>query len=116
MDDNHDAAGLLSRALKRLGHQVEVAHDPAEALSLVEGFWPEIAILDIGLPVMDGYQLARELRVKLGPRTHLLALSGYAQERDMRRSLEAGFARHLVKPADMELLLREIAGLPGSGA
>jgi CheY-like chemotaxis protein len=67
--------------------------------------------LDIGLPVMDGYQLAYELRAKLGGGLHLLALSGYAQERDMRRSLEAGFVKHLVKPADIELLLLEIARL-----
>ena len=85
--------------------------DPAAALSLVNTFVPEIAILDIGLPVMDGYQLAGELRAKLGSNLHLLALSGYAQERDMRRSLEVGFVRHLVKPADIERLLEEIACL-----
>jgi len=107
VDDNRDAVELLSRLLARAGHRVEMARDASQALAVAEAFRPEVAILDIGLPVMDGYALARELRACLGSATPLLiALTGYGQEEDRRRSEEAGFASHVVKPVDARKLVR----------
>jgi PAS domain S-box-containing protein len=106
VDDNQDAARTLSYLLVSAGHKVEVAGDASQALSAADAFRPQIAILDIGLPVMDGYALGRELRERLGDATPILiALSGYGQEQDRRRSEEAGFASHLVKPVDASTLI-----------
>jgi PAS domain S-box-containing protein len=105
VDDNRDGAEMIFNLLAAAGHEVLVANDPSEALSLADAFRPQIAILDIGLPIMDGYALARELRTRLGEAGPLLiALSGYGQEQDKRRSEEAGFTLHLVKPVDPEML------------
>ena len=107
VDDNRDAADMLSILLTRAGHQVEIAADASQALSAVDAFRPQVAILDIGLPVMDGYTLGRELRARLGDATPILiALTGYGQEQDQRRSEEAGFASHLVKPIDARKLIQ----------
>jgi CheY-like chemotaxis protein len=106
VDDNADAAEMLSLMLTRAGFEVRVAHDPPAALAIVSTFRPHIAILDIGLPVMDGHQLARELRQRLGAATpKLIALSGYGQEHDRVQSRESGFAHHLAKPASRTELL-----------
>jgi len=106
VDDNRDAAEMISILLSRAGHQVEIAADASQALSTVDAFQPQVAILDIGLPVMDGYALGRELRARLGSSTPvLIALTGYGQEQDQRRSAEAGFASHLVKPVDAKHLV-----------
>jgi PAS domain S-box-containing protein len=107
VDDNRDAADMISILLASAGHQVETAGDASQALSAVDAFQPQVAILDIGLPVMDGYQLGRELRARLGSATPILiALTGYGQEQDQRRSAEAGFASHLVKPVDGKRLIQ----------
>ncbi|HVY38455.1 MAG TPA: response regulator [Polyangia bacterium] len=112
VDDNEDAAELLSMLLVDAGHTVEIAHDAATALSLAAGLAPDVALLDIGLPVMDGYQLGSELRRRLGAQTPaLVALTGYGQEKDRQRTAAAGFAAHLVKPIDPEHLLTVIEGL-----
>jgi PAS domain S-box-containing protein len=108
VDDNSDAADLISTLLRSSGHSVVVAHDPAQALLALKDFEPDVALLDIGLPVMDGYELAAELRQRLKRRCHLIALTGYGQEADRRRSAAAGFDGHLVKPVDGYTLLREI--------
>jgi len=106
VDDNRDAAEMVSILLTSAGHQVEIATDASQALATVSAFHPQIAILDIGLPVMDGYALARELRTRMGQAVPILiALTGYGQEQDQLRSTEAGFARHLVKPFDAKRLL-----------
>jgi len=105
VDDNRDAAEMLSQLLARAGHQVEIAVDASQALSAADAFRPQIAILDIGLPVMDGYALGRELRARLSSAPILIALTGYGHERDQRRSEEAGFASHLVKPVDARRLI-----------
>jgi CheY-like chemotaxis protein len=103
VDDNRDGAETISQLLSDAGHEVRIAGDPFAALSLAEGFHPEIAILDIGLPVMDGYMLGRELRRRLsGAPPILIALTGYGQDQDRLRSQDAGFAFHLVKPVDAE--------------
>jgi PAS domain S-box-containing protein len=107
VDDNRDAADMISILLSNVGHQVETAGDASQALSAVDAFKPQVAILDIGLPVMDGYALGRELRARLGTATPILiALTGYGQDEDQRRSAEAGFASHLVKPVDAKRLIQ----------
>lgn len=109
VDDNADAADMLAEVLREVGHEVVVAHDGPDALRAVEGFAPEVAVLDIGLPVMDGYELAVKLRERLQtspPR--LMALTGYGQDHDRERSRVAGFESHLVKPLQLDSLLRVI--------
>ena len=100
VDDNEDAATMLGEALERLGYQVEVAYDGPSALRIAAAFAPDVALLDLGLPVMDGFELAERLREQQPPtkRPHLVAVTGYGQDSDRRRSAGAGFERHLVKP------------------
>jgi PAS domain S-box-containing protein len=115
VDDNRDAADLLAETLRAAGHQVEVAHDGPDALARLERFRPEVAVLDIGLPVMDGYELAVRLRDRVAG-VHLLALTGYGQDRDRERSRAAGFAHHFVKPIDPDRLLEAVAASPPAAA
>lgn len=99
VDDNADAAETLGLLLEAHGHLVDVFNDPVEALAAAQRLQPDLAVLDIGLPGMDGCELAVRLRRLLGAHPcRLVALSGYGQEADMERSAKAGFARHLVKP------------------
>jgi signal transduction histidine kinase len=111
VDDNADAADMVGTLLRASGHRVVVAHDPVDALGLVEAFGPEIALLDIGLPVMDGYELAARLREKTRSPCRLFALTGYGQDADRKRSEAAGFDGHLVKPVDTHVLF-EIVNQP----
>jgi CheY-like chemotaxis protein len=108
VDDNADAAQLLGEMLHAHGHEVALAYDGPQALGLLARFQPEVAVLDIGLPVMDGYELAGELRSALGPEVVLIAVTGYGQEHDRRRAEAAGFAHHFVKPVDAPALLDRI--------
>jgi CheY-like chemotaxis protein len=113
VDDNEDARFLLSEILVAVGHEVRMAGDGVGALDLMKGFTPEVAILDIGLPVMDGYELATRLRETMATRApHMIALTGYGQPADQERTRSAGFAQHLVKPVDVRRLLDSIAALP----
>jgi PAS domain S-box-containing protein len=117
VDDNRDGAEMISHLLSTAGHEVQVANDPSQALSLADTFRPEVAILDIGLPVMDGYMLGRELRSRLGPAAPILiALTGYGHDQDKRRSAEAGFAMHLVKPLEAEKLIQALDALGGGSS
>jgi CheY-like chemotaxis protein len=113
VDDNEDAAQVLAAALQSIGHRTQIAYDAASALQSVSAFAPDVILLDIGLPVMDGYELARAIRA-IGdlnsPR--LIALTGYGQESDRRRALEAGFNEHLVKPIDLNRLLAVLDAKP----
>ncbi|HUJ60971.1 MAG TPA: PAS domain S-box protein [Kofleriaceae bacterium] len=110
VDDNADALELLAEALAAAGHDVRTALDPAAALEIARDFRPEIAIVDIGLPVMDGYELASRLRSELGDATlAVIALTGYGQESDRARSADAGFLAHFVKPVDVQRLSEAIA-------
>jgi signal transduction histidine kinase/methanogenic corrinoid protein MtbC1/CheY-like chemotaxis protein len=110
VDDNVDAAESLAMLLRLRGHEVAVAYDGPAALRAAEARRPEVALLDIGLPSMDGYELARRLRPQPGlGRTVLVALTGWGQEEDRRRSAEAGFDHHLVKPVDLPELQRVLA-------
>ena len=109
VDDNRDAADMLSFALTALGHSTHVAYDGPSALKLVTYFTPDVALLDIGLPVMDGHELAR--RFRSDPRLRhmfMVALTGYGQEHDRDLALQAGFDVHLVKPVDILSLDRLI--------
>jgi PAS domain S-box-containing protein len=110
VDDNIDAARMLHELLARLGHHPEVAHDGAAALVVAGAFRPDIAVLDIGLPVMDGYELARRLRVqRSGGPLRLIAVTGYGQDADRRRAQAAGFDHHLIKPITVEALVALLA-------
>ncbi len=107
VDDNEDAAELLAEALRLFGYTVDVAHDGPEALRAAAARPPDVALLDIGLPVMDGYELARRLRADPSLRAiKLVAITGYGQEADRQRAREAGFDVHLVKPVEIGALCR----------
>jgi CheY-like chemotaxis protein len=103
VDDNDDAAELLAELITMSGHAAVIAHDGPRALDLAATFHPEIALLDIGLPVMDGYELARRLRAQSAT-VRLIAVTGYAQESARERARAAGFDMHLVKPVEIEAL------------
>ncbi len=108
VDDNIDAVRMLAELLAAHGHEVRAAFDGPQALTLLEKFVPEVAILDIGLPVMDGYELAREMRAALGQSVTLIAVTGYGQEHDKKRAMEAGFSHHFCKPVDGPALLERV--------
>jgi signal transduction histidine kinase/DNA-binding response OmpR family regulator len=120
VDDNEDAAEVLATGLELLGHRTRVAHDGPAALRVTADFKPDLALLDIGLPVMDGYELARRLRQDPSlAHIRLVAVTGYGQDSDRRRSKEAGFDAHLVKPIqlpELALLIKNLGdAAPPSG-
>jgi PAS domain S-box-containing protein len=115
VDDNEDALELLADVLRDAGHVVMTAKDGPTALDVVKTFHADVAVLDIGLPVMDGYELAGRLRAELGealPR--LIALTGYGQESDRARARKAGFAEHLTKPIEGSRLLGALEATPSA--
>jgi CheY-like chemotaxis protein len=109
VDDNVDAAESIAEVLELLGNQVRVAHDGIEALRLARESVPDLALLDIGLPVIDGYELARRLRSE-HPTLRLVAVSGYGQDADRAAALQAGFSRHLVKPVSLQEIESVVTG------
>jgi PAS domain S-box-containing protein len=112
VDDNVDAAEMLLTFLKLSGHKCRIAHDAAGAMKVAEDFNPQIILSDIGLPLTDGYELARNLRAQeWGKNVILIALTGWGQKTDMNRSYEAGFDLHLTKPVDPDKLLEQISTL-----
>ena len=119
-DDNKDAADSLAMLLEMGGHEVRVAHDGRAALSLAQTFHPDTALLDIGMPQLNGYEVARALRQEpWGARITLIALTGWGQESDRQKALDAGFDRHLTKPIDpdaLESLMSEGAWPAAHGA
>jgi signal transduction histidine kinase len=105
VDDNRDAAELLAEYLAQSGHLIELAFDGPAALACADRFMPQLAILDIGLPEMDGYEVAARLRDRFGDTAlRLIALTGYGQSTDRARALAAGFDEHLTKPVDVQQL------------
>jgi PAS domain S-box-containing protein len=105
VDDNVDAADMLSMWLESRGYETRTAHDGPSALGMLASFAPDVAVLDIGLPVMDGYELARRLRADGShPKLTLVALTGFGQESDRQRARDAGFDAHVIKPVDLERL------------
>ena len=105
VDDNADAADSLGMLLQVRGEQVRVAYDGQEALRLAGDFDPEVVLLDIGMPKISGYDVARRLREARGDSVFIIAISGWGQEGDRKRAHESGFDHHFTKPVDFELLL-----------
>jgi PAS domain S-box-containing protein len=110
VDDNEDAAEMMAMLLRSVGHDVRVAYDGPSALELVRRVPPDVALVDIGLPVMDGYELARHLRAELASDAVIVAVTGYGQESDRARALAAGFHAHFVKPVTFEQLSGVLGG------
>jgi len=107
VDDNRDAAAMLGEALRAFGHDVRIASDGPSALQLATAFQPQVILLDLGLPVMDGYEVAEQLR-HAGVSAMIVAVTGYGQETDRARSEANGFAAHFVKPVDLDELKRAL--------
>jgi len=115
VDDNVDSAESMAVLLRLYGHDVRLAHDGEAALEEARSFRPDVMFLDIDLPKMDGYEVARRLRLEpaMGGLT-LVAMTGYGQEEERRRTREAGFHSHLVKPVDFEMLQELLSSLPAN--
>ena len=109
VDDNRDSADTMALLLDAIGFTVEKAHDGLSALELAGELRPDVVLLDIGLPGLDGFQVARRLRDTYGDEPLLLALTGYGDEQSRRRSSDVGFDHHLLKPVDLAILERLIA-------
>jgi CheY-like chemotaxis protein/anti-sigma regulatory factor (Ser/Thr protein kinase) len=110
VDDNRDSADMLSVVLGLAGHDVLTAYDGAGALEKAAAFNPNVVLMDIGMPGLNGYEVARRLRERHGNALRLVALTGWGQDADRRRSREAGFDAHLVKPVDLERIDDLLAG------
>jgi len=116
VDDNVDAADSLALLLELDGHVAKTTYSARDALEQAIAFEPDVILLDIGLPELDGYEVARRIRaLKRLDDFKLVALTGYGQVEDLRRAQEAGFDDHLVKPVDFETLSRCLAGLTVGG-
>jgi CheY-like chemotaxis protein len=112
VDDNLDAAEMLTIILEESGYRTHAAHDGPSALEAADRFAPQVAVVDLGLPVMDGFELARQLQARPNlATTKLVAVTGYGQVQDRARTAAAGFAAHLVKPVDIDQLRAVIKGL-----
>jgi len=112
VDDVADSVESLAEMLGLWGHEVRKAFNGPEALAEARSFRPELVLLDIGMPGMDGYEVARRLRrIEGGEKVILVALTGYAQDHDRGKSREAGFNHHLAKPVDMDAL-QNLLGRP----
>jgi CheY-like chemotaxis protein/two-component sensor histidine kinase len=115
VDDNRDAADSLGMLLKLLGADVKVVYDGLSALEVIGTFSPAVVLMDIGMPGLDGHEVARRVRHDLGLReVTLIAMTGWGQEDDRRRSQEAGFNHHVVKPIDVDALQTLLASLPAA--
>jgi CheY-like chemotaxis protein len=115
-EDNVDAAEMMRVMLGLYGHEVRVAADGAEAVAVARTFRPHIAFIDIGMPRLDGYEVADRIRRMDGPPIVLVALTGWGQDEDKRRSREAGFDHHLTKPPEPDVVQRLIAACPDLAA
>jgi len=113
VDDNRDSADMLATLLQLAGHETFAAHDGLAAVEAAARLDPDVILLDIGLPMLNGYEAARRIREQRGQRRRplLIALTGWGQDEDRRRSDEAGFDAHLVKPVDDVVLARLLAEL-----
>jgi len=119
VDDNADAADMLAESLATFGYVTRTAHDGPSALAAAAQFLPQIALLDIGLPAMDGYELGQRLRDASAQPIHLCALTGYGNPHDRERSTTVGFSAHFTKPVDLDALdaaLRQLLLDPAPGA
>lgn len=109
VDDNRDAADTLGMFLTMEGYDVRVAYDGDEAIEEAHDFHPDVALLDIGLPGKDGYEIARTIRSERDDDVMLIAVTGYASDDDVARAREAGFDYHFSKPPNLPALLQRIA-------
>jgi signal transduction histidine kinase/CheY-like chemotaxis protein len=110
IEDNPDAREMLRILLEVDGHRVEVAEDGRQGVKMARSSRPEVALVDIGLPGLDGYEVARQMRALLGRQVRLVALTGYGQPEDRRRAAEAGFDAHLIKPVSAEQIEEILEG------
>jgi CheY-like chemotaxis protein len=114
VDDNRDATETLAALLQLSGHETATAYDGKSAIEIAESFRPDVLLLDIGMPELNGYEVARRVRaLPWGGETTLVALTGWGQEDDRRRSQDAGFDAHLVKPVDHAQLMQLLASVRG---
>ena len=121
VDDSEDSAEMMRELLRLLGHDVRIAFDGQRALEVTHEFKPEIVFLDIGLPSMNGFEVARRMRQIPGcAAIPIIAVSGYARETDREETRKAGFTEHLAKPVDVarleQLLVNPIGRAASSGA
>jgi signal transduction histidine kinase/ActR/RegA family two-component response regulator len=117
VDDNRDSATTLAMLLKITGNELQTAHDGQEAVTKAEQFRPEVILLDLGMPIMDGYEACRAIRLQpWGRPMKIIALTGWGQESDRRQSREAGFDAHLVKPVEHAVLVKTLDDLVTSTA
>ena len=112
VDDNHDSAMSLAMMLSIMGHDTRTAHDGESAVATAESFLPEVVLLDIGLPKLNGYEVAQRIRENTwGKSMFLIAVTGWGQEEDRQRSSEVGLNVHMVKPVEPAALERLLAEL-----
>ena len=112
IEDHDDAREALRALLELEGHQVEAAASGPRGVEIARNSMPDIALVDIGLPEVDGYEVARRLRMLSGRRPYLIALTGYGQPDDVKRAYEAGFDAHLLKPVDPDALAKVLTAVP----
>ena len=117
VDDNQDAADSLAMMLRLMGNEVHTAHNGQEGLEAASAVRPDLVLMDIGMPKLNGYEACRHIREQpWGREMFLIALTGWGQEEDRLRTAEAGFDRHMVKPADPEALMKLLASLSSERA
>jgi CheY-like chemotaxis protein len=112
VEDNPDGRESLATLLRLMGHQVSVAADGIAGLTLARAERPSVALIDIGLPGLDGYEVVRQLRAELGATMFLVAVSGHTQPADQQRALQAGFDAYLTKPVDVDVLHQTLSCPP----
>ena len=112
VDDNRDASDTLAMLLRAMNHDVRVSHDGPSAIQDANAFHPQVVLLDIGLPGMDGFEVARRLREEYQPEAVLVAISGYGQDEDRRRARESGFDHYFTKPVGLDVLRGFLSDLP----
>jgi CheY-like chemotaxis protein len=116
VDDNHDSALSLAMMLSIMGHETRTAHDGESAVASAESFLPDVVLLDIGLPKLNGYEVAQRIREQpWGASMFLIAVTGWGQEEDRQRSSEVGLNVHMVKPVEPSALEKLLAELPQGG-
>ena len=116
VDDNRDAAQTLSMLIDLLGYESRAAYDGQEALDVADSFLPDVVLLDLGMPRMDGLEACRQMRQRpWGTRAAIIAVTGWGQADDHRKTRDAGFNEHLVKPVAPDFLTQLLAELSGRG-
>jgi CheY-like chemotaxis protein len=115
VDDNQDAAAALDLLLRELGHRTMVLYGGIEALAKIDSFAPDCVFLDLGMPDLDGYEVAKRVRAEAAHQPWLIALTGWGQDDDRARTRAAGFDAHLVKPVTTDDIVRTLAYVAAQG-